>query len=348
MDFRLVLREEPDFETQTVRKSVFLKKPKITTLVDEGIVMTTKIQKFVLFLCLLVSSIVFIIRPSNISQFLVITIKNYKTSNDDGWEDGFDTVSGTSHTCKIPKMLVDDPSLRHLLEYHDPLSCSDMKNWVYTDDGKFYIDAEAVKKYGEIECDYYHIQRISEDDEELIEHENYKNGSPVLGDGFRVKCRSESQRYRNIHFAVPDLNSTGQLNNDKVVKESNRSLLSDMHVFFYMMDSMSRINFIRKLPKFYKMLTEHMSALVMESFNIVGDGTPWAVIPLTTGHYQYELPEARKRFDNSSFLDDWPLIFKDYRKAGYGTVYAEEQPEFNAYTYKLKGFNETPVDHYLR
>lgn len=298
-----------------------------------------------IFLLFSISSTLFIfyITSPHLSQ-IVLTIKSFK-GNFSISSDEYETDDSKSF-CHIPKLLVDDPSLKHLLKQHSPMVCSSMKNWVYTEDGKFFIDAEAQKEYGEINCDYYHINRVNENDEEEILHKNFANGSRVLGDGFRVKCRSsKGKKYRNVHFTVPDLNVTGQL---KSPPKNEKNLLSDLHIFFYIMDSMSRINSLRKLPQFYKYLIENMSAIVMESFNIVGDGTPWAIIPMTTGHFQYELPEARKRFDNSSFLDNWPFIYKDYRKWGYGTVYAEEQPQFNAYTYKLKGFNKTPVDHYLR
>lgn len=273
-----------------------------------------------------------------------LKLKAYFLKLDDDLLTNRENSTFNQSVCYMPKLLIDDPSLRHLMKKHDPLICASMKNWIYTADGKFYINSEANKKYGPITCDYYEIKRNSELKYSQIVHKNFKNGSSVISDGFRVICKGKSNSYTNVHFTVPDLNVSGKL----PPEPSAESLLSNMHVFFYLIDSMSRINFIRKLPKFYKFLMNDMNALDMESFNIVGDGTPWAIIPLTTGHYQYELPEGRKRFKNSSFLDNWPFIFKDFKKAGYGSVFAEEQPKFNAYTYKLKGFDKEPVDHYLR
>src|SRR6185437_13244672 len=84
----------------------------------------------------------------------------------------------------------------------------------------------------------------------------------------------------------------------------------NMNVMIYSFDSISRINFIQKLPKFYTFLTKNMNAYVMEGFNAVGDGTLWALIPLYTGHFQTELPEARKRFSNASYLDQRPFCSK--------------------------------------
>lgn len=56
-----------------------------------------------------------------------------------------------------------------------------------------------------------------------------------------------------------------------------------LSVIMWGMDSVSRNNFIRKLPRSYKFLTEVLGAFVLEGYNIVGDGTPQALIPILTG-----------------------------------------------------------------
>lgn len=45
-------------------------------------------------------------------------------------------------------------------------------------------------------------------------------------------------------------------------------------------DSLSRNAWIRKLPKAYKYMTEHLNADILQGYNIVGDGTPQALIPV--------------------------------------------------------------------
>ena len=49
-------------------------------------------------------------------------------------------------------------------------------------------------------------------------------------------------------------------------------------------DSLSRNMFQRNLPNSYKYLTETLGAIVLEGYNIVGDGTPQALIPILTGN----------------------------------------------------------------
>ena len=46
-------------------------------------------------------------------------------------------------------------------------------------------------------------------------------------------------------------------------------------------------------------------------------------------------------------LDDWPWIFKDFRNNGYATMFNEDEVDLGAFTYRLMGFCDPPMDHYL-
>lgn len=52
------------------------------------------------------------------------------------------------------------------------------------------------------------------------------------------------------------------------------------NVIMFGFDSLSRNAWIRKLPKSYKYMIEHLGADVLQGYNIVGDGTPQALIPV--------------------------------------------------------------------
>lgn len=55
-----------------------------------------------------------------------------------------------------------------------------------------------------------------------------------------------------------------------------------LNVLMIGLDSMSHMMVQRKLPKVYSKL-KSMGAHVLEGYNIVGDGTPQALIPILTG-----------------------------------------------------------------
>lgn len=55
-----------------------------------------------------------------------------------------------------------------------------------------------------------------------------------------------------------------------------------LNVLIFGFDSLSRMTFMRKLPKSYSKL-KSLGAIVLKGYNIIGDGTPQALIPILTG-----------------------------------------------------------------
>lgn len=122
-----------------------------------------------------------------------------------------------------------------------------------------------------------------------------------------------------------------------------------LNVLMFGFDSLSRLGFMRKLPKSYKYLKDQLNSLVLEGYNIVGDGTPQALIPILTGKIELELPDTRKRMGSAaSFVDVYPMIWKLYNQSGYITGFMEDVPHIGTFTYRLKGFDQQPTHHYMR
>ena len=93
-----------------------------------------------------------------------------------------------------------------------------------------------------------------------------------------------------------------------------------LNVLIWGHDSLSRNMFIRKLPVSYKYLKNELHGHLLEGYNIVGDGTPQALIPILTGHTEAELPETRKSHGRAAkFVDVYPFVWKTYRSNGYLT-----------------------------
>lgn len=65
---------------------------------------------------------------------------------------------------------------------------------------------------------------------------------------------------------------------DKVPKDALH-----LNVLMFGFDSLSRNMFIRKMPQSYHYMKESLNAIVLQGYNIVGDGTPQALIPILTG-----------------------------------------------------------------
>lgn len=135
----------------------------------------------------------------------------------------------------------------------------------------------------------------------------------------------------------------------KDAKDPVKGHLRPFNILIYGFDSLSHNAFMRKLPRTYRYLVEEIEAKVLNGYNIVGDGTAQALIPLLTGHTELELPETRWRQYSAHWVDEvYPLIWQDYQRNGYITSFNEDLPEVGTFTYRLKGFRHQPVHHYLR
>ncbi|KAJ2939032.1 hypothetical protein O0L34_g19013 [Tuta absoluta] len=133
------------------------------------------------------------------------------------------------------------------------------------------------------------------------------------------------------------------------------------NVLIFAFDSAAKNGFIRKMPKSFNFLTKELNAVVLNrpiehvrslffffNYNIIGDGTAWALFPLLTGKTELELPESRKSILNSGYLDNMPFIFYKLKKDGYRTAYFEDMPQIGTFQHRFNGFRHQPTDHYIR
>jgi hypothetical protein len=60
------------------------------------------------------------------------------------------------------------------------------------------------------------------------------------------------------------------------------------------------------------------------------------------------LPRTLKRLAKKDFVDVYPMVWKDFRKKGYVTAWAEDCPHIGTFTYRMVGFKDSPTDHYMR
>jgi len=76
---------------------------------------------------------------------------------------------------------------------------------------------------------------------------------------------------------------------------------------------------MRNLPRSYQYLVNQLAATVFQGYNVVGDGTPQALLPILTGKTEQELPEARRGFTGAMSVDGHPWIWNKLRDVGYVT-----------------------------
>ncbi|KAL1451470.1 hypothetical protein WDU94_005846 [Cyamophila willieti] len=139
---------------------------------------------------------------------------------------------------------------------------------------------------------------------------------------------------------------------DEVVKETSEEESpeiqeEDLSLLIIGIDSISRLNMIRTMPKTRKFLAEK-EWFELEGYNKVGENTFPNLIPLLTGRSAEELFELCFPDYSKSYFDPCPFIWRDLNRKGYITSYAEDIYDVSTFNYHKKGFREPPTDYYLR
>ncbi|XP_060078647.1 uncharacterized protein LOC132558133 [Ylistrum balloti] len=121
-----------------------------------------------------------------------------------------------------------------------------------------------------------------------------------------------------------------------------------LNVLILGLDSMSHLAYQRKLPNTYRYLRDQLDMVILDAYNIVGDATTAALIPILTGKTEVELPEARIHHEGTDTVNRYPMIWNNFRDQGYATLFAEDEPSISAFNLRLSGFDNQPTDHYMR
>lgn len=250
--------------------------------------------------------------------------------------------------CQHPDLDPFHPQVIKHLKETPKLKCNNEEDWLLLSSGKILANQKIIEKHGHFNCKLRYRERKND-----FENKNGKvvdfvsdNSEIVLSsDFFYASCSAkDGTKWKNVMAGV----SHSELAVQRAKTKKPTQDFMGLNVLIFGLDSMSRNHYIRKLPKTYTYLTSILKGVVLKGYNIVGDGTPQALIPILTGFTERELPETRKRFPEAQHVNVYPFIWKNFSELGYVTAFAEDTPETGIFTYRLKGFNEQPTDHYMR
>ncbi len=114
-------------------------------------------------------------------------------------------------------------------------------------------------------------------------------------------------------------------------------------------DSVSRSSWLKRLPKTNKFIFDKMKFDLLNGYNIVGDGTPAALIPIFTGQTEEELPNVLRSNPKARYVDEaYPFIWKELHDKGYMSMYLDDWPHISAFSYRMKGFLNHTCHHYYK
>ncbi|CAH1780947.1 unnamed protein product [Owenia fusiformis] len=252
-----------------------------------------------------------------------------------------------NQTCVHPQMDPFDPSIYQFYHKESPLQCASEPNWISVLNGTVLFEDSAIKKHGQLTCSLWPM--IRDDDFNTVYGApimKIKSGYKLKSDFFKIDCNAkDGEKYVNLHSGI-SFNANLHRRIKRMKQPENKHPKLDVLMFGF--DSVSRMSWIRNLPKSYKYFTEVLNGVVLEGYNIVGDGTPQALLPILTGKTEPELPEARRGKPGAKTVDGHPWIWKQYREKGYVTQWGEDGGFIGTFQYRMLGFIDPPVDHFYR
>ncbi|PIC31689.1 hypothetical protein B9Z55_012303 [Caenorhabditis nigoni] len=253
--------------------------------------------------------------------------------------------------CNIPKLDINGSEVIHFFTKHAPLECQKSgkieDNWVFINDEGVIRFTE---KRAKAKCKIQYFERIDDNKNRYEEPVEIFDGDKMNGSDYAtVSCIQGFQKWNSLLWDVNDVAEVHERARKMRRAEETNAEKKAYNVYFLGFDSLSQMSFRRKLPKTVDFLENTLGSVVLNGYNIVGDGTPQAFIPILTAQTETELPLTRKRYKKANYVDDvYPFIWKNFSDQGYVTMYAEDAFNIGTFTYRLKGFRKQPTDHYTR
>lgn len=158
----------------------------------------------------------------------------------------------------------------------------------------------------------------------------------------QVNCykskHKKSMVYSNVHAVITF--------NEKIRAKINKSSPNILSVLFVGIDSISRLNMIRTLPKSYQFVKEN-NWIELTGYNKVADNTFPNLMAIFTGLNETQAYKICKP-KQVGYLDKCNFLWYDFSRFNYVTAYAEDDAAINTFNYNKKGFVDEPTDFYFR
>lgn len=256
--------------------------------------------------------------------------------------------------CDIPILNPFDPSILKYIVPPNPIVCRS------TQRSLTFIDSDGILKFNEsafdgylfskssLHCQYSEIQKYHDgyDDTfrelEATSFDGYANVSQK--EFVKIYCTNilRVPIYSYVHAHIRKFQPKAHNYSSEVIGETYNVLL-------FMIDSLSRQQTMRQLPKTYTFLHTTLKAIAMKGYMKIGDNTFPNLASVLTGANPLKKPQPFSPDEQENKpLDPWPFVWKLYSQKGYRTMYSEDKPSLNAFHYEHSGFVHHPTDHYLR
>ncbi|XP_077298601.1 uncharacterized protein LOC143919899 isoform X1 [Arctopsyche grandis] len=268
-----------------------------------------------------------------------------------------------SPVCRIPDIDPLEESSMRIFKYKEYVPCSNHRITYVIDDqdghGVLYINSSALDEplanHEYISCCYSNVTRPKipvNADTKIVKSTCIEfNSSTILLDTEEfvvTKCIIKNRKLSKEIFE--DAHTNVQV--VKELSQRSKALSQNLtnnpwNILIIGIDTLSRINLARAMPKTHNFLTKN-SWIDFQGYNKIDDNTYPNLMAFLTGRNQ---TRARIRCDRTGKFspDNCDFVWKRYEEAGYVTAYGEDYVGIDTFGKPLhKGFNRQPTNHYMR
>ncbi|XP_023214380.1 uncharacterized protein LOC111617303 [Centruroides sculpturatus] len=256
-----------------------------------------------------------------------------------------------SEECQIPDFDPYDETVKRFVKVQETLDCSKKyPSFTFTRRNQLFLNtSHEIFQENDIDCCYrpfYRPYEAKRDNEIRYDKTcvNFTSETTVNDEFVSVECwKNNTIIHKIFHSFIhdkPRVEARAMRINQLLKKKDLYS------VMIIGVDSVSRLNMHRQLPKTLEYLKTNMDAIEMYGYNKVGDNTFPNLIPLLSGYHEKEIAFCRK--SDKVVIDKCPLLWKRFEEFGYRTFYAEDTPHMSTFNYVKPGFSKQPTDYYFR
>ncbi|KAK2577450.1 hypothetical protein KPH14_003555 [Odynerus spinipes] len=293
-------------------------------------------------------------------QFRIIRFGSVdKESLEDNYEEPFTAIANSGYLvstsgCHIPAMEPFDRAIVRFIQKEKPIVCKagTIPPLIESNNDLVYVSPISRMLYYNqttdiIKCCWNAFERKRNNDNANTYNEEcyfFGQSDKVTAEFVRVECwRGKDKIYKDYHAFVPRKADVEE--RCARIRESN-PVKNQLSILVIGLDSVSRLNFHRSMPKTVKAL-EALEAAEMLGYTKVADNTYPNLITVLSGLNQAELEKLCWQHAKKTF-DECPFIWKEMSSLGYRTVFGEDACQMTIFNFLKPGFKKQPTDYYLR
>lgn len=204
-----------------------------------------------------------------------------------------------------------------------------------------------VRNVNDLKCTVHSFHRKNDEKNEYSKKSRtirYNDAIEITDEFIRVICfdKKKKEVYRD-YFSFSQNTDTEKSSSVSATKQAEQL----PNVLIIGIDSVSRLNFRRRMNETYDVLANTLNAFELFGYNKVADNTFPNLIPVLTGLEDNELVGACMTSVDDTF-DRCNFIWDDFKAINYTTVFAEDMSTLALFQYCRAGFTDQPTDVYLR